>query len=102
MTDPKLYYQPPADEVFNEVKEKVRAIFYEISDFQSYRDEKDRILDNLKNVSDNFMYMLTMLDEANQRKLFNSVSVNAKEEIIKRLESVGAVDTLKNLLGYLI
>lgn len=66
-----LYYTAPAQDVFDEIKEKATEIWSGYDDTYGYATEKiDRIKD-IQNVSDNWMYMVAMFDINNQAKLFN-------------------------------
>lgn len=84
-----LYYQAPEDKVFNEVKEVSMNIWGSYDDTYGYASEKiDRIKD-LPNYKDNLMYMVSMFDSDNQRKLSLSLSKESKKAIRDRYISGG-------------
>jgi len=95
----KLYYTPPADEIFDEVRAKA-MILWEIIDTDNDKygyatDKKNRIKD-IGNVGDNFMYIVAMFDIHNQRLLANELSEEARNEIRERMIDGG------NLLEYIV
>jgi len=82
---PKLYYTPPTDEQFKELKEKAIEIWTPMGDEPSYAKEKiDRIKD-IKNIQDNFMYMVAMFDINNQRKLAEKLTPETKKAVRERM-----------------
>lgn len=58
----KLYYMPPTDEVFNEVKNSAIEIWREYDDTYGYASEKISQIKNISNVRDNFMFMVARSD----------------------------------------
>lgn len=89
----KLYYTPPTQEIFDEVKEKSIDIWITYDDTYGYASEKvDRIKD-LKNMQDNVMYIVAMFDYINQAKLAVSLSDEAREAISERMKSGGMPDS---------
>jgi len=88
MNQAKLYYTAPANECFDELKNKATEIWNGYDD--PYRTEKlDRIKD-IKNVQDNFMYLVAMFDIHNQRKLADRLSEFVKKEVRDRMLDGGA------------
>ena len=84
-----LYYTPPKQECFEEVKKEAIKLWSTMGDEPSYSKEKiDRIKD-ITNVGDNFMYMIAMFDIFNQRKLAQNLSDETKKEIRDRMISGG-------------
>ncbi len=91
----KLYYTPPSDEIFNEVKEKCKELWKEVdtdNDEYDYATEKINRIKDIKNVDDNFMYMIAMFDYINIQKLSKKLSAEAKQAIYERLLSVDNFD----------
>lgn len=87
MTD--LYYTPPSEEIFDEVKAKAILLWQTYDDQFGYATKKvDRIKD-LANVSDNVMHIVAMFDTPNQRKLSQILSLEAKRAIGERIEAGG-------------
>ncbi len=88
MSEAKLYYTPPTNEQFEEVKSAAKKLWFEVdpdNDKYGYASEKNRQIENIANVRDNFMYILAMYDVNNQRKLISKLSDDAKEAIRVRL-----------------
>jgi len=83
--DLNLYYQPPKDKVFNEMKKESIKIWKSYDDTYGYASEKINKVKDLRNVSDNFMYMFAMFDVFNQRKLLSSLSDASRIAIRLRL-----------------
>ncbi len=84
MNDANLYYTPPPQEDFEDMKKAAIEIWSEY-DNQDYKDEKIGAIKEIENVRDNFMYMLAMFDIHNQRKVGDLVSDNTKEALRARL-----------------
>lgn len=85
MNQIKLYYTPPKNECFDELKEKAIEIWSAMGDEPSYSQEKIGRIKDLKNVGDNFMYMVAMFDIRNQILLANKLSEETKKEVRNRL-----------------
>ena len=81
----KLYYTPPTDKQFDELKQKAIEIWTPMGYEPSYAKEKiDRIKD-IKNICDNFIYMVAMFDIQNQQKLANKLSDETRKAVRDRL-----------------
>ena len=83
-----LYYVAPEDKLFEEVKEKAIELWYEVdtdNDKYGYASGKVSQIESIGNVEDNFMYMVAMFDDGNQRLLADKLSSDARTEIRKRL-----------------
>lgn len=83
-----LYYKPPSDEIFNEIKEAATKIWSGYED--PYKTEKINRIKDIGNVQDNAMYMVAMFDLTNQRKLADLLSLDACAAIRERMEAGGA------------
>jgi len=81
----KLYYTPPSNGVFDEVKSACIDIWSGYDDTHGYSTEKISRIKNIPNISDNFMFMVAMFDGDNQRKLSTILSEESKKEIRERL-----------------
>lgn len=81
----RLYYTPPTNEIFNELKEKAielwRTFDYEFGDAT----KKVNSIKDITNVQDNFMYMVAMFDMGNQRKLSALLSEETRKAIRERM-----------------
>lgn len=84
-----LYYTPPSDEHFNLVKEEAIKLWKEIIDFPSYIKEKIDRIENIKNISDNFMYIIAGFDFYNQNILASRLPEEVRKEIRERMISGG-------------
>ncbi len=84
----EFYYTAPREELFEEVRAAAMAIWEGYED--PYRTEKINRINTIKNVSDNFMYIVAMFDMYNQAKLADRISPEAREAIRKRLIAGGA------------
>lgn len=85
-----LYYTAPSDELFDEVKKEAIKIWDSYDNSYGYVDEKTNRIIALKNVSDNFMYMVAMFDLTNQTKLAANLSEEARKAIRDRMIAGGA------------
>lgn len=74
----KLYYTPPADHLFDEVRAKSIELWREVANNQSYMQEKVSAIEKIANVQDNFMYMVAMFDGRNQSRLADRLSEEAR------------------------
>ena len=81
----KLYYTPPADKHFDEVKKAAIQLWQTYDDEFGYASEKVKRIQDIKNVEDNFMYMVAMFDPSNQRKLSDLLTDDTKFEIRNRM-----------------
>jgi hypothetical protein len=82
----ELYYTPPSDNIFDDLKSKAIALWQTYDDSYGYASEKISKIENLENVSDNFMYIFGMLDYKNQHKLILEINKPTYEAITKRLD----------------
>lgn len=81
----RLYYTAPSDEQFDEVKQKAIEIWSCMGDEPSYSQEKVGRIKDIKNISDNFMYMVAMFDSSNQKKLADKLSTETRKAIRERM-----------------
>jgi hypothetical protein len=89
----KLYYTPPTQKAFDEVKEKAMELWKEVdtdNDKYGYASEKINAIKDIRNIEDNFMYMVAMFDENNQRKLANRLAQETKDAIRERMIDGGS------------
>lgn len=84
-----LYYTPPSDDIFNEVKEKAIEIWKEYDNEYGYVDEKVGRIEFIQNIEDNLMYIVAMFDSENMKKLADKLSNAPKTAIRERLEVTG-------------
>ena len=88
----KLYYTPPTDEKFHELKEKAMEIWRQIGGESSYSAEKINAIKDIENVGDNFMYMVAMFDINNQNILAHKLSPETRTAVYERMVSAGQPD----------
>ena len=95
---PKLYYTPPTDEQFEELKKAAIQLWSTMGSEPSYSKEKiDRIRD-IANVGDNFMYMVAMFDIYNQRTLAYAISPETRKAVSDRMVDGGQPDEFNPFL----
>jgi hypothetical protein len=85
----KLYYTTPTQEQFDECKEKCIEIWRTFDDTYLYATEKINKIKDIKNVGDNFMYMVAMFDTQNQAKLRHLLSDETRQAIYERIKDCG-------------
>lgn len=94
----ELYYTPPTDEQFEEVRRCAMEIWNTYDNTYGYVDEKVNQIKDIQNVGDNFMYMVAMFDDDNQKKLSNMVSAETRKAICDRIKDGGMPDPYNNFL----
>lgn len=85
----KLYYTPPSNELFDELKESAIKVWSTYDDTYGYATEKINNIKNIGNVSDNFMYMVSMFDSENQIRLSTLLSEECSKEVRIRMVDGG-------------
>ena len=95
----KLYYTPPSDKCFEELKEKAIEIWKTYDDTYKYATGKINRIKDIKNIQDNFMYILAMFDHINQRKVISKLSNETKEAIRIRLIDGGNDKSYLRMIG---
>lgn len=89
----QLYYTPPEDSLFEEVRKRAMELWHIVdsdNDKYGYATGKcDRIKD-IKNVEDNFMYIVSMFDMGNQAMLAQIISKEARVAIRERMIDGGS------------
>lgn len=88
----KLYCTPPSDKEFNELKEKAIEIFQIYNNNPSYVHEKVTLIKDIKNIGDNFMYMVSIFDKNNQSLLSSRLSSQTRDAVRVRLISGGTLE----------
>lgn len=86
----KLYYTPPSQEQFEELKEKAIELWNTYDDTYGYATEKINRIKDIQNIQDNFMYIISMFDIPNQRKLAEKLSDETCKSIRERMLDGGA------------
>ncbi len=81
----ELYYTPPSDEIFEEIKRCAIEIWQGYENGTDYAQSKISRIKDIENTQDNAMYMVAMFDGQNQQKLFSMLSIEARRAIVERL-----------------
>ena len=89
--DTTFYYTAPPDKCFNELKKEAIKIWETYDDTHGYASSKVDKIKDIENVRDNFMYVVAMFDEPNQKKLAYAVSQETKDEVHNRIVAGGAI-----------
>lgn len=84
-TYPQLYYTPPSDECFNDLKTMAMTLWGLMGDEDTYRQEKIGRIKDIQNVGDNFMYMVAMFDNNNQCRLAGMLNPETRREVRERM-----------------
>jgi len=92
MNEAKLYYTPPSDECFEDLRSAAIALWKTYDKTFGYVDEKVNAIKDIKNIKDNFMYMFAMFDFLNQKNLV--LKEETKQAINDRLVSGGSEEYL--------
>lgn len=66
-------YDPPSQEIFDDIKENSIKIWNTYGREGGYRDEKINRIKNTENIKDNVAYLVAMFDMVNQAKLIDMV-----------------------------
>jgi hypothetical protein len=83
------YYDAPEDSQFNELKEKAIEVWKTYDNRFGYADEKINRIKDISNVGDNFMFIVAMFDDENQRKLASKLSDETREAVRERMVAGG-------------
>lgn len=85
MNSAKLYYTPPSDECFENMKQCAIQVWKNYDDEYGYATGKINRIKDISNIEDNFMYILAMFDIVNQRKMGRLLEEKTKEEARARM-----------------
>ena len=93
MTSEELFYKPPKDECFDELK-KICIRFWEVNfkDETDYLNEKVNRICSLKNEGSNFSSMVQMIHPISRKVIANSLSLETRNEISMRIHGWGSDD----------
>lgn len=64
------YYQPPADEIFEDIKKCAIEVWKEYDDTFKYATSKINQIKDIQNIQDNAAFIVAMFDQRNQIKLW--------------------------------
>lgn len=93
-----LYYTPPSDAVFEEIKAKAIELWQTFDDTYGYATAKVNRIKDIENVQDNAMYMVAMFDQDNMANLAKMLSAEARKAIADRLVAGGQPDEFNPFL----
>jgi len=80
-----IYYTAPSEDQFNELKQKAIEVWNNYDNEFGYVDEKVNMIKDIKNVRDNFMYIVAMFDSNNQRILAGKLSDETRQAVRARM-----------------
>jgi len=83
-----LYYTPPEDKIFDEVKLMSMELWHEIdsdNDKYGYASSKIDVIKDIDNAGDNLMFMVAMFDIYNQDRLAQKLTMDARIAIRERM-----------------
>lgn len=84
-----LYFIPPSQEAFDELKEKAIEIYKTKDNKYDYSTNKIDRIKSLINFSGNFMYIVSHFDSVEQEELNKMLSIDTKLAIRARLLAHG-------------
>lgn len=87
----KLYYTPPSDEAFEELKNVAISVWQQYEN-EDYRNEKVGKIKDIQNISDNFMFIFAMFSIDNQRLIGMLLKEETRQAIRERLIDGGQPD----------
>lgn len=70
-----------SDEVFNELKREAVKVWQDYDNTYGYVDEKLSMIEPIKNIKDNWITFIGMMDIHNQKKLYDALSPAAQEAL---------------------
>jgi hypothetical protein len=82
---PQLYYTPPSDEQFEELKKMAIEVWKNYDDQYGYATGKINVIKDLANIQDNFMYMVAMFDNLNQGVLADKLTPETRLAVRERM-----------------
>ena len=83
-TQEQLFYTPPTDAAFDELKLEAIQLWNTYDDTYGYATEKINRIKDLPNAGSNFMFIWQMFDFMNQHKIYMSLSEPTIAELAKR------------------
>lgn len=99
MQDHSLYYTAPSEGSFNDMKENAMKIWQTYDDSYGYASEKIDQIKDIENLQDNFVFMFSMFDISNQKKLISALKLDTRKDLRERLASGGTEEWYLLALG---
>lgn len=81
----ELFYKPPKDEVFNELKNVCISFWGNLDDTFGYATEKINFLKNLSNEGCNFSMMVKMIHPISRAIIASNLSLETRNEVSMRI-----------------
>ena len=81
----ELYYVPPTQKAFDEIKQKAIDIWKTYDDTFGYASEKIARVNRIENIENNYSVILAMFDSSNQFKHWMELTNGTRDEIRERL-----------------
>lgn len=97
--DKGIYYTPPSDASFEDMKERAIGLWSTYDDTYGYASEKIERIRGIPNVQDNFMYIFVMFDMDNQRKIVAAVQPTTRDDIRERMIDGGNSEGIIRMIG---
>ena len=87
MINSKDYYIAPSQEVFDDIKQASIKIWKTYDNEFGYVDEKVGKIKEMKNIRDNYAFMIAMFDYFNQQKMLDLLELPESKDLVERLIS---------------
>ncbi|MGR3310956.1 MAG: hypothetical protein ACUZ77_09290 [Candidatus Brocadiales bacterium] len=81
----RLYYAPPEEDVFNELKSSAIELWSAIGRNAGYIKDKVTQIQRMQNIGDNFMYIVAIFDDGNREKLAGMLSSDTRKAVRERM-----------------
>jgi hypothetical protein len=81
----RLYYTPPDERMFNELKASAIQLWTAIERNEGDAEDKLTQIQGMQNIEDNFMYIVAMFDEGNREKLADMLSGKTRKAVSLRM-----------------
>lgn len=79
------YYIAPSQEIFDDIKQATIEVWKSKDDTYGYATEKVNRIKDIKNVTDNYAYMIAMFDSKNKGLLFAELKREDSRELVASL-----------------
>ena len=79
------YYTPPTQEIFDDIKQASIKVWETYDDTHGYATVKINRIKDIKNVADNYGYIIAMFDSDNQLKVLKNLERNDSIELMNKI-----------------
>lgn len=90
----QLYYTPPDNEYFEDMRLNAIRIWETYDNTYGYSQDKIDRIKTIGNIDDNFMYMVAMFDRNNQKRLAKMINRDTLKAVNERLLAGGSPEYL--------